>query len=125
MSNSQHVDLLRWLHSLTFLCGDMSKSHHGSDLSQWPAWSVKQDHRCSSVYNYRGVKKCLNGQNIGLMSATLQGGVCQDLLTQQKYFVGFYTFHLKQLACTFIGSEVTPFLYQLCSFWAISMHSDQ
>jgi hypothetical protein len=62
--------------SLTFLCGDMSKRHHGSDqVSDLPDL-CHTDHRCSSVFNCRGVKKCLDRQSIGLTSVTPQGSIC-------------------------------------------------
>jgi hypothetical protein len=51
-------------------------------------------------------------QNIICLSDTLEGGNISRSIDKAKYFVKFCTFHLKQLPCIFIGSEVI----QLCSF---------
>jgi hypothetical protein len=90
---------------LTFLCGAMSRMYTGPK----PISSLI----CSMLRNTWTQKE----YQMDVCQAARKTYVRSNDVT--KYLVRFYTFHLKQLARIFSGSEVIQFLHQLCSFWTL------
>jgi hypothetical protein len=55
--------------------------------------------------------------NISWMPLMPQGRHMSRSTDMTKYLVSSYTFHLKQLACIFIGNEIIQFLYISCAYF--------